>query len=164
MPGECSYFSKGLKPLPLFPSFDFKFLRRVWSIHLSSTIFHFWELLLRELQKNVILSVIIPIYFLSVGNTAIFKLWSARVKPIRPSVALQLSQLCLVHFCTHAAGSVYQYLVLLSDPFIGLIVFTSSFFSWFCLLKLVPIFPFYYLIIKLNKLWVLKCCCSYKSI
>lgn len=142
VPGECSYFSKGLKPLPLFPSFDFKFLPRVWSIHLSSTIFHFWELLLRELQKNVILSVIIPIYFLSVGNTAIFKLWSARVKPIRPSVALQLSQLCLVHFCTQAAGSIYQYLVLLSDPFLGLTVFTTLFFFLVLFAEISSDFPF----------------------
>lgn len=152
MPGECSYFSRGPKPLPLFPSFDFKFLPRVWSIHLSSMVFRFWELLLRELQNSVVLSVIMPVYCLSVDNTAIFKLWSARAKPIRPFVTLQLSQFCLVHFCTHAAGSIYQYLVLLKDSFIGLIVFTSSSFSWFYLLKLVQFFPFYYLIIKLNKL------------
>lgn len=67
-------FFQGTENLPLFALFEFKFLLRVLSIHLSSTIFFSYDLLLRALQNTMILSVIISIYFHTVDkNTTVFQ-------------------------------------------------------------------------------------------
>lgn len=111
----------------------FKLLLRVWSIHLSSTIFISYELLLRELQNNMILSVMISIYFHAVDkNTTIFKSRSAWVKPIRHFVAVQLSQFCSVHFFTHAGDSSYQYLVLVRLFYLPVCIYWLIFSGFIC--------------------------------